>query len=102
MIGYPVLWHGEAVIAFFDFSISWTSEEPLESNNKIFKKFRVYFARKKSRKDNLRDVFARICVSSDPLVLKWFFKLRTNNRKMRPIPDCVKKVWKQSDPDSLK
>ena len=99
---HKVLWHGEAVIAYFDFPISWLSEEPLESNNKIFKKFRQYFARKSSRKDNLRDVFARICVSSDPLVLKWFFKLRKNNRKSHAVPDCVKKVWKQTDPDSLK
>ena len=78
------------------------SEEPLESNNKFFKRFRLYFARKNSRENNLRDVFTRICVSSDPLILKWFFKLRQNNRKFHPIPECVKKVWKPTDPYSLK
>ena len=99
---FKVLWHGEACFAYFDFPLSWLSEEPLESNNKFFKRFRSLFARKISRKDNLRDVYARITVSSDPLILKWFFKLRKNNRIFRPIPECVRKVWKATDPFSLK
>ena len=87
---------------YFEYPISWLSEEPLESGNKIFKKFREYFSRKRSRKENLRDVFVRISVSSDPLLLRSFFKIRQNHRKIRPIPDCVKKVWKQADPYALK
>ena len=34
--------------------------EPLESGNKMFKKFREQFARKGNRRDNLFDVFWRV------------------------------------------
>ena len=68
---------------------NFSFHEPLESNNKIFKRFREHFARKNSRKNNLYDVFWRVNVSSDPLLLNHFFKLKRNLRQKKPFPQAV-------------
>ena len=76
--------------------------EPLESGNKIFKKFRDQFARKGNRRDNLFDVFWRVSVCSDPLLLNNFFKLKRNLRQKNPLPKAVIDLLKQTQGGDLK
>jgi hypothetical protein len=44
------------------------SEESLEANNKLIRRFRERLARKTSLKDNLHDVFVRLWIRSDPRI----------------------------------
>ena len=44
------------------------SEEPLESNNKLIRKFRESLARKTNQLENLTDVATRLWVKSDPII----------------------------------
>ena len=82
--------------------IGWLSEEPLESGNKIFKRFREQFARKGNRRDNLYDVFWRVSVTSDPLLLNHFFKLKCNHRQKKPLPPKVIALLKEGQKGKLK
>ena len=74
----------------------------MESNNKMFKRYREYHARKTSRKDNLEDIFRRISVCSDPLILKHAFKIKRNLRKKIPYSKEVSQNLKSTGPYSLK
>ena len=76
--------------------------EPLESGNKIFKKFREQFARKGNRRDNLFDVFWRVSVCSDPLLLNNFFKLKRNLRQKTPLPKAITDLLKETQEGYMK
>ena len=65
---HRVLMHGAETISSFDIPIGQLSEEAQEARNKDIKNFRLNFARKTSRQDNLQDVFNRLLVSSDPVI----------------------------------
>ena len=71
--------------------------------NKIFKKFRERFSRKSSRKDTFFDIYFRTTVSSDPIIVDYFFKIKKNLRdKTEPFPAVVLKMLKATDPNDLK
>ena len=78
-------------------------QEPLESYNKIFKRFREQFTRKHSRKDTFFDIFFRTSVMSDPIIVDYFFKIRKNLRnKSNPFPAVVLSLLKPTDENGLK
>ena len=57
------------------------SEESSEMCNKDFKKFELNHARKTSPTEQLTDVFNRQMDRSDPVMLKFFVKLRLKRKK---------------------
>lgn len=65
---HRVLLHGSQIISSFILPIGQLSEEAQEARNKDIKNYRLNFARKTSRIDNLHDIFNRLLVSSDPLI----------------------------------
>ena len=77
-------------------------QEPLEANNKVFKRFREHFARKTSREANLYDVFSRTSVCSDPLILKHVFQIKRNVRKYAPFPQDIVDFFKPISQYGLK
>ena len=78
------------------------SEEPSEAANKFFKQFREKFARKNSRENNLNDVFRRMSVCSDPLLLNYYFKIKKNFRKRTPLDPSIIDCLKETGPNQLK
>ena len=77
-------------------------KEPAEANNKYFKLFREYFSRKNSRRNNLYDIFFRICASSDPLLLNHYFKIKTSPRYKKTLSPEILDLLKETDPNALK
>jgi hypothetical protein len=65
---HKILIHGYKIIDSFLLPIGQRSEEAQESCNKFIKRFREDFARKCSREKNLRDVFQRLLITSDPYI----------------------------------
>lgn len=65
---HRVLLHGSVIIASFCVPIGLLSEEAQEARNKDIKRFRLNFALKTSRLDNLTDILNRLLVSSDPII----------------------------------
>lgn len=63
------------------------SEEEQESRNKDFRTFRIRFARKASREGNLKDIFSRFLISSDPLIT--YFSKQHLTQKTVPLPEDV-------------
>ena len=74
----------------------------MESNNKVFKRFREHFAGKTSREANLYDVFSRTSVCSDPIILKHVFQIKKNVRKYAPFPQDIIDFFKPISPNGLK
>ena len=77
-------------------------QEPAEANNKVFKRFREHHARKTSREDNLTDVFRRTSICSDPILLRYVFKLKRNLRQHKPHSKIVLDMLKPTDQYQLK
>ena len=99
---HKILVHGRECIEFFPVPIGWLSEEPAEANNKYFRQFRQFHARKSSRQNNLRDIFTRTAAMSDPLFLDHYFKIKRNLRVRSPsIPPKVLKMLKPVGPDEM-
>lgn len=69
----------------------------MEARNKDFKRFRLDFARKRSRKQNLEDVFHRFLVTSDPEITNIFRKTEKNHNT---LPPEVKHMLVTDSPDS--
>lgn len=65
---HKLLIHGPKIIGVSMLPIGQMSEEAQESCNKYIKSFRLDFARKFSRKQNMEDVFARLLIASDPVI----------------------------------
>lgn len=80
---HKVLIHGSSIIDAALLPIGQLSEEAAESRNKHFKKFREGFSRKISRKSCNIDVYNRMLLTSDPLLLS-MFPLPVINRKNFP------------------
>ena len=56
---------------FYPIPLSWLSEEPLESHNKLEKRFRNTATVKTSRLRIMQDLIHRSLDGSDPLVLEY-------------------------------
>lgn len=66
------------------------AEEAAESQHKTLKNYRTHHARKRSRKDNLHDVFIRALNESDPYVSSIWVSKRRSERVSLEYPDEVK------------
>lgn len=67
---HKVLAHGAEIIESLPLSLGMFTEEGAESRNKYYRKFREAHARKTSRAANMKDVFVRTLLSSDPIISK--------------------------------
>lgn len=65
---HKILIHGSSIIASALLPIGQMSEEAQEASNKLIKKYRQDYARKRSRESTMCDVFNRLLLSSDPYV----------------------------------
>ena len=65
---HTILVHGPDIIKSLPLPIGVFSEEAQETRHKDAKKFRLFHARKKSRKITMQDQFERFLATSDPLI----------------------------------
>lgn len=65
---HKVLMHGAEIVKYALLPIGQLSEEAQESRNKDIKNYRLHHSRKCSRESNMRDIFYRLLVSSDPFL----------------------------------
>ena len=88
MIPNPV--HGKLIMEYFyPIPLGWLDECPLESHNKLMKKFRRDFTMKIDRKRVMKDLIHRSLDGSDPLVLEASMidrmKMRPKRRELPPF-----------------
>ena len=75
---------------FYPIPLAWLSEEPLESHNKLEKRFRQDHTVKCSRLRVMEDLIHRSLDGSDPLVLEASLAERLKFRpKPRDLPQIV-------------
>lgn len=65
---HKLLMHGKDIIGSSLLPIGQLSEEAQEACNKLFKEFRLRFARKNYREKTMEDVFKRFLEMSDPFI----------------------------------
>ena len=64
--------------------------ETIESRHRVYKFDREHHARKKSRENNLYDIFIRAIQTSDPLFSSISLTKRLKNKKPLCLPKTVK------------
>ena len=88
--------HGQALMEhFFPIPLGWLSEEPLESHNKLMKRFRSDYTMKNSRINMMEQLIHRSLDGSDPLVLEASMEDRLKFRKhhaFEELPQVVKEM----------
>lgn len=65
---HKILIHGATIADSLELPIGHMSEEAQEASNKNIKKYRIAFARKCGREENMEDVLSRLLVTSDPYI----------------------------------
>lgn len=78
---HKMLRHWSSIAASFILPISQLNEEAQEARNKDIKHFRENHTRKTSRKNINSDIFHRLLLSSDPLIIR-IRNVKTKNRKL--------------------
>lgn len=87
---HRLLIHGAEIAAKSPFPLGMMSEEAAEARNKFYRNDRQHHARKTSREDNLRDVFTRQLVSSDPIISDFDILRRQKSLKKKRLPKDVR------------
>ena len=92
---HRVLVHGHEFIrevtAPIGLSIGYTSEEPLESTNRLLKYFRLHRTRKDSRTHTMTDWINRLMDTSDPRLHQYG---KTSGGRSKQYPDAVRNMFK--------
>ena len=65
---HKLLIHGAEIVKYALLPIGQLSEDAQESRNKDIKNFRLHHSRKCSRESNMRDIFNRLLLTSDPFL----------------------------------
>lgn len=65
---HKLLAHGAEIIDSLPLSLGMMTEEGAEARNKYYRRYREFHARKTSRQANMRDIFVRSLISSDPKI----------------------------------
>lgn len=87
---HKILAHAGEIILHSPAPLGTLAEEAAECQHKQFKKYRTHHARKRSRLDNLHDVFIRAMNESDPYISTIWMETRRKNKKSLDYPDIVK------------
>lgn len=82
---HKVLIHGCDIIKSLSLPIGLLSEDALECRHKEIRKFRKENSRKNSRCNNIRDVFIRMLLSSEPLINFDRNNLKKNERNIQDL-----------------
>lgn len=97
---HKVLAHAGSIIIHSPAPLGMLAEEAAECQHKLLKKCRTHHARKRSRVDNLHDVFIRAMNSSDPLISSINLGNRMRKKVSLEYPDVVKSLLVFEDLDS--
>lgn len=87
---HKILAHAGEIIMHSPAPLGILAEEAAESQHKQLKKYRTHHARKRSRLDNLHDVFMRAMNESDPFISSLWMKRRRQKKIVLEYPDIVK------------
>lgn len=92
---HKILAHSSDIVLSLPLPTGFFSEEGAEAQNKNYKFFRTYRARKNSRVNNLIDVYHKTLEISDPLISTRGQEYRLAQRKKRGFSDKVKRLFKK-------
>lgn len=87
---HKVLAHAGEIIMHSPAPLGTLAEEAAESQHKKLKKYRTHHARKRSRVDNLHDVFMRAMHESDPYISSIWMAKRRQKGISQDYPEVVK------------
>lgn len=87
---HKVLAHAGSIIIHSPAPLGMLAEEAAECQHKLLKKSRTHHARKRSRVENLHDVFIRALNASDPLISSINLGNRIRRKSSLEYPDVVK------------
>jgi hypothetical protein len=101
---HKLLAHGAYVMRTSPLPIGLTSEESQESKNKLYRNFRQFHARKTSREDNIKDVFTRAFLLSDPFVANYdsLNEKKNTTKYISTLPKEIQEFFVCSDEDREK
>lgn len=96
---HKVLAHAGEIIMHSPAPLGILAEEAAESQHKQLKKYRTHHARKRSRVDNLHDVFIRAMNESDPYISTIWMANRLKKKVSQDYPDVVKSFMIMETPE---
>lgn len=79
---HKILIHGADVISTSILPVGMLAEEASESRNKDYKNFRTFHSRKRSRLENMEDLFNRVMDSSDPMISSMSLESKYRKKNM--------------------
>lgn len=83
---HKVLIHSRQILQHTVLPVGYFGEEASEARNKLYKRDRLFHARKTSRAHNLEDVFNRAIDTSDPVISSINLRQRTRHRHKQQLP----------------
>jgi hypothetical protein len=81
---HKLLIHSHELFRNLPVAPGYLTEEGAEAQNKFYRNFREHHARTTSRKDNIKDVFVRTLLVSDPVLV---MKRKETKKKSTPLPE---------------
>ena len=86
---HKVLINAKQTLENFVLAAGYFGEEASEARNKFYKSDRDFHARKKSRINNLEDIFNRAMDTSDPVISSIILQYRLKRRHKLTLPSEV-------------
>ncbi|KAG5681197.1 hypothetical protein PVAND_010654 [Polypedilum vanderplanki] len=98
---HKILAHSTQIMAVLPMAPGYFSEESLEAHHKIYKQFRLHFARKESRLANIKDVFLRAMDKSDPQFFTQSVSIRLERKISKPLPERAQQYIRKEAQEAI-